>query len=68
MQLRQFLTKRKMTWPQIVESGREGPIGKLYRVEGYPSYWLIDQKGMIAKLDVRGPGLAQELERLLPRK
>jgi peroxiredoxin len=65
--LQAFMTDKKMSWPQTMESDK-GPIATLYRVIGWPTYFLIGQDGTIAvaapdnaKLDLAG-----ELAKLLP--
>ena len=58
--VKQMLETKKMAWPQTMESDK-GPIATLYRVIGWPTYFLIDKDGTIAvaapdkaKLDLAG--------------
>ena len=44
--LRQFLTQFGMKWPQIREP-MEGALQRLYRVAGFPTYYLIGRSGEI---------------------
>jgi hypothetical protein len=44
--LRKFLGEFGITWPQIQEPF-EGPIHKLYRVSGEPTYILVGAGGEI---------------------
>jgi thiol-disulfide isomerase/thioredoxin len=67
--LQAFMTEKKMAWPQTMESDK-GPIATLYRVTGWPTYFLIGPDGTVAaaapdnaKLDLPG-----ELAKLLPGK
>ncbi len=64
--LQAFLTDKKVSWPQTMESDK-GPIATLYRVVGWPTYFLVGPDGTIAaaapdnaKLDLPG-----ELAKLL---
>jgi thiol-disulfide isomerase/thioredoxin len=62
-----FTTEKDMSWPQTIESVK-GPIATLYRVIGWPSYFLIGPDGLIIvaapngeKIDIPG-----ELEKQIP--
>lgn len=62
---REFAAEHGTTWPQILE-GKEAPVHRLYRVEGRPTYYLIDRDGRIVSGDLHpGPELIQALEKLL---
>ncbi|MBI4719525.1 MAG: TlpA family protein disulfide reductase [Planctomycetes bacterium] len=47
--------------------GGENPIGKLYNVRGYPTWFLLDDKGVIRKRTLKGPQLIAAVEELLPK-
>jgi peroxiredoxin len=54
-QLRSFLAEKNMTWPQTVQDKNGGPIHKLYRVAGFPSYYLIGRDGkLVSRLQAGG--------------
>jgi hypothetical protein len=56
-----------MTWPQIREDmGR--PVQKLFRVESFPAYFLIDREGKIIANSIKPRELIGEIERSLPRQ
>jgi len=67
--LQAFITDRKMSWAQTSERDK-GPIASLFRVIGWPSYFLIDRAGRIAVAAPNGAqfDLATELAKLLPEK
>ena len=44
-ELKAFLEKEKMTWPNIYDAG--GPIGKAWGIQGIPTVFLVDAKGVI---------------------
>jgi len=45
--------------------GRKTPIADLFRVSGYPTYYLLDADGMIAAKGHSSKVMEKELERLL---
>jgi peroxiredoxin len=54
-ELRSFLAGKNMTWPQTVQDKNGGPIHKLYRVAGFPSYYLIGRDGkLVSRLQAGG--------------
>ena len=62
--LRPFLAERKITWIQTIQDKNDGPIHKLYRVNRFPIYYLIDRDGNIATRREGGEGILAEVERL----
>jgi len=64
-----FTAEKRMNWPQTIEDDK-GPIAMLYRITGWPSYFLICPDGLIV---VSAPCwgefyFAGELARLFPEK
>ncbi len=64
-----FTAEKRMNWPQTIESDN-GPIATLYRITGWPSYFLIGADGRIV---VAAPGgeeidIAGELAKLFTEK
>jgi hypothetical protein len=64
-----FTTERGMIWPQTTESDN-GPIATMYRITGWPSYFLVGADG---RLLVAAPGfgdfdIAGELAKLFPER
>jgi thiol-disulfide isomerase/thioredoxin len=65
--LQTFVTEKKLPWPQAFD-GAKGPIVSLYRITGFPSYFLLDKDGKFAVV----PGgatfdLDAELSKLVAR-
>lgn len=58
--LRSFLAGRNMTWPQTIQDKDDGPIHKLYKVGGFPAYYLIGRDGKLASRRLDG-GAEDEL-------
>jgi peroxiredoxin len=52
--LREFIAEKGMTWAQAVEEDR-GTLHRLFRVDGWPTYYLIGKDGTILAHDLR-PG------------
>ncbi len=52
--LRAFLAAKNMTWPQTIQDKDDGPIHKLYRVRGFPAYYLIGKDGNLASRRLEG--------------
>jgi thiol-disulfide isomerase/thioredoxin len=64
--LTDFQKKFGMTWPQIREPF-EGPIHRLYRVDGEPTYYLIDPNGEIVDKWIGGGMTVERLTKALRR-
>ena len=52
--LRKFISEKSMTWSQTIEEER-GPLHRLFRVDGWPTYYLIGKDGTIRANNLR-PG------------
>lgn len=64
-----FTAEKVMSWPQTIEDDK-GPIATLYRITGWPSYFLIGPDG---RFIVAAPGgekidIAGELAKMFPEK
>src|SRR5689334_8467973 len=59
--LRQTLEKDHVTWRSWCD-GRGGPITHSWGIRGFPTVFLIDQRGVI-RLKSLGPPRREELER-----
>ena len=53
-----------VTWP-VCFQGAETPIAELYRVEGYPTMYVLDQEGRVVVEGLRGDALAAKIEELV---
>lgn len=65
-QWKEAVATHQLSWPQVIINDRDGENGaSLYGVMGIPYTVLIDQEGTIVRVNPRGDGLMNELDRLL---
>jgi len=66
-QLDRFLEKNNLPWPTLCEGkgSEEDAMGKLFKVALLPSCYLIDRKGIIRHVQIRGDGLRNAVEELI---
>jgi hypothetical protein len=60
-ELKQVIEKEKMTWRSWFAGPGGGAIAQLYQVQGWPSLFLIDHKGILREKWVGFPG-AEKLD------
>ena len=59
---KEAIQKDGLVWPQISElKGFDSPIAKLYKVTGVPRNFLIDPKGKIIAINLKGENLVQQI-------
>ena len=64
--LKEALAKEKITWRSWWDGGStNGPIARKWNIEGWPTVYVLDAKGVIRYLDVRGTELDDAVEKLL---
>lgn len=63
--LKQVLQKEAITWRSWIDGSTNGPIATSWNVEGWPTIYVLDHKGVIRFKDVRGPRLEQAIVVLL---
>lgn len=65
--LKEFREKEMITWRSFWngEKGTAGPISANYRVNSWPSIWVLDGNGVIRYRNVRGPAMERAVETLL---
>jgi thiol-disulfide isomerase/thioredoxin len=69
-QLKEFLAKHQMPWPQLWDTRAKkapGPKGLLrqFGIHSLPTYLLFDRNGMFVTSDLKGDKLEAEVRRLL---
>ncbi len=62
--IQDFLKKFKMYWTQIIETDSNCPIHDLFRVDRWPTYFLIDRDGKIISDELHAEQLEEELKRI----
>jgi peroxiredoxin len=60
-----FTRTRKLPWRQIHNASSEGDLVEAFGVGTIPATFLIDPKGTIIRLQLRGPALDQALSKLI---
>ena len=60
-----FQKKWKLPWRMALSSADGGETRKLYRARTVPTSYLVDRKGRIVRIDVRGHNLRRAIEQLL---
>ena len=69
-QLEQYLEENQLPWKSLFSddpkaTGMDNPLATSYGVMGIPALILVDAKGKVVSLEVRGPKLGAELTKLL---
>lgn len=62
--LQKIIQNEHLVWPQIL-SNEENQIVETYGIQGYPTTYLLDPKGMIVAKDLRGEELEKIIAKLL---
>lgn len=57
--------KHGLTWISAYQGEEDAPIAKLYQVEGFPTYYLIDSEGRVAGTGHSSSELEPRIERLI---
>ena len=64
--LNALIKKKTVTWRNWSD-GQGGPVAELYRVESYPTLFVLDHEGIIRYRDVRGEDLTEAVQVLLAK-
>jgi thiol-disulfide isomerase/thioredoxin len=62
--IKKAMAKEENTWRYWFDGGKRGPIAKKFNVQGWPTFYLIDHKGVIRMRSVGAPDHA-ELDKAL---
>lgn len=62
--LQELIEKQTVTW-QNWNDGQRGPITEQYRVESFPTLYVLDHEGIIRYRDVRGDQLTKAVKELV---
>src|SRR4051794_28280369 len=63
--IKQRMTEEKITWPVWWDKSTDGPIAKAWNIEGWPTIFVLDSKGIIRYIDVRGEELDKAVDELM---
>lgn len=63
--VREILKKRELTWRQAIDESTDGPWASTWNVQGWPTIYVIDAKGVIRYRDVREHDMDAAVDALL---
>ncbi len=64
-ELEKTIKRRKITWPQYFDgTGWDNKIAKRFGITAIPAMWLVNKKGIVVDMNVRGD-LKEKIEKLL---
>lgn len=61
----EILEREKITWRQALDGTTSGPIAKQWNVRGWPTIYILDDKGVIRFKNARGQKMDEAVEKLL---
>jgi hypothetical protein len=66
-ELKTVMEKEEITWRSFWNGpeGTNGPISKKWNVHGWPTIYVLDQKGVIRYKNVRGEKMDEAVDKLL---
>ena len=60
-----ILEKRKITWRQAIDGSTSGPLATKWGVNGWPTIYVLDAKGVIRHKGLRDEELAEAVVKLV---
>jgi hypothetical protein len=63
--LKKAMRKNHITWRSWFDGGTDGPIAKEWKVNGWPTIYVLDEEGVIRYTNVRGEALDKAVDELL---
>jgi hypothetical protein len=60
---KQATESEKLTWRSFWNGGKAGPISTAWHIQGWPTLFIIDKKGVIRKSYLGSPRDPNELDR-----
>ena len=65
-EVKKVVAREQLTWRSWWDGGStQGPIQVAYDVQHWPTIYVLDHKGVIRYIDVRGEKLDEAIEKLL---
>jgi peroxiredoxin len=62
-----FVARAKLPWRMVMNESPEGQIALRYKTKTIPALFVIDRKGTVAQVDIRGTDLRPVIEKLLAK-
>jgi peroxiredoxin len=62
-----FVSRAKLPWRMVMNDSPDGQIAQRYKTRTIPALFLIDRKGTVAQVDIRGNDLRAVIEKLLEK-
>jgi hypothetical protein len=63
--LKEILAKNDIRWRQAVDGGTSGPLATRWNVNGWPTIYVLDAKGVIRHRDLRDDLLEKAVLKLV---
>jgi hypothetical protein len=63
--LQKVMKEQGITWRSFVNGDTSGPISTRWNVTGWPTIYIIDQKGVIRHKNLRGEPMEEAVNKLL---
>ncbi len=64
-ELKKAMEKEQITWRSWFDGGMGGPIAKQWHIDGWPTIYVLDTKGVIRYKEVRGEEMDKAVDTLL---
>jgi hypothetical protein len=64
-QLKEAMKKEEITWRSWWDRNTSGPIASAWNVHGWPTIYVLDDKGVIRYKNVRGEAMDKAVDTLL---
>lgn len=63
--VKKVLEKHKITWRQAIDGSTDGPWATKWGVNGWPTIYVLDAKGVVREKGVRGKQMDKAVDKLL---
>jgi hypothetical protein len=63
--VKQILKDREITWRQAIDETTSGKLATLWNVQGWPTIYVLDAKGVIRYTGVRNEAMDEAVDTLL---
>ena len=63
--VKKILAEQKITWRQAIDESTQGELATRWNVDGWPTIFVLDQKGVIRYRDVRDEAMEKAVLELL---